>query len=57
MKKIRFDGEGRLRYLHGASVGDLILTNLSTDGTRKYKESTKEWFDPESDKAKNFVWP
>lgn len=27
------------------------------DGTPKYKESADEWFDPNGDKAKKFVWP
>jgi hypothetical protein len=27
--KIEFDNAGRLRYLHGAPVGDLILTKLN----------------------------
>ncbi|MEL0457032.1 hypothetical protein WJN01_12400 [Flavobacteriaceae bacterium SZ-1-7] len=55
--KIRFDNVGRLRYLHGAPVGDLILTRINKDGQPKYKESAKEWFDPESEKANNFKWP
>lgn len=54
--KIRFDNDGRLRYLHGAPVGDLILIRINKDGQPKYKESTKEWFDPKSEKANNFNW-
>lgn len=54
---VKFDKEGRLRYSHGAPVGDMILVKVNKDGTCKYKESTKEWFDPESKKAKNFIWP
>jgi len=55
--KIRFDGTGRLRYKHGAPVGDLVLTRTKKDGTPIYKESATEWFDPESQKAKEFIWP
>ena len=55
--KIKFDKRGRLRYLHGAPVGDLILTRINKDGTPNYKESAEEWFDPESQKAKDFQWP
>lgn len=54
--KIRFDSTGRLRYLHGAPVGDMILIRVNKDGTPIYKESAEEWFDPESQKAKDFVW-
>ena len=54
--KAKFDIQGRLRYLHGAPVGDLILTKKK-DGTPIYKESPEEWFDPESPKAEEFVWP
>ena len=55
--KIKFDSKGRLRYLHGAPVGDLVQIRINKDGTRIYKESAAEWFDPESPKAKEFVWP
>ena len=55
--KIKFDKVGRLRYLHGAPVGDLMLTGINKDGTPKYKESADDWFDPESKKAKEFIWP
>jgi hypothetical protein len=55
--KIRFDRTGRLRYKHGAPVGDLVLTRTKKDGTPIYKESATEWFDPESQKAKEFIWP
>ena len=55
--KIKFDSRGRLRYLHGAPVGDLILVRVNKDGTAKYKESAMEWFDPESQMARDFIWP
>ena len=55
--KIVVDATGRLRYPHGAPVGELILTRILEDGTPRYKESATEWFDPESPKAKSFVWP
>jgi len=55
--KIRFDGEGRLRYKHGAPVGRIILIKIKKDGTPVYKESAEEWFDPESQTAREFVWP
>ncbi len=55
--KIKYDSVGRLRYLHGAPVGDMILIRINKDGTPIYKESAHEWFDPESPKAKEFVWP
>jgi len=55
--KIKFDSTGRLRYEHGAPVGDLVLTRTKKDGIPIYKESATEWFDSESQKAKEFVWP
>jgi hypothetical protein len=55
--KIRFDRIGRLRYKHGAPVGDLVLNRKKKDGTPIFKESATEWFDPESQKAKEFIWP
>ena len=55
--KIKFDIKGRLRYNHGAPVGDLILTRINKEGTPKYKESAQEWFDPQSEKAEKFEWP
>ena len=55
--KIVPDCTGRLRYPHGAPVGKLILVRINKDGTRKYKESAAEWFDPGSERAKSFVWP
>ncbi len=55
--KLKFDTNGRLRYLHGAPVCDMVLVSITNDGTPKYKESTEEWFDPEGDMAKRFVWP
>lgn len=55
-KKVKFDSNGRLRYLHGAPVGDLIQTKIDKNGQAIYIESTDEWFDPESSKAKEFIW-
>ena len=55
--KIVADSTGRLRYKHGAPVGRLILMRVLKDGTPKYAESTAEWFDPESQRAREFVWP
>ena len=54
--KIKFDSIGRLRYLHGAPVGDLIQTRTDKNGHPIFQEITEEWFDPESQKAKEFVW-
>ena len=55
-KKIRFDSSGRLRYLHGAPVGDLILTRFDKEGNPIYKELAEEWFDVDSQKASEFKW-
>jgi len=55
--KIKSDSNGRLRYLHGAPVGDMILTGVDRDGVPIYKESTEEWFDEESQSARDFIWP
>lgn len=55
--KVKFDTKGRLRYLHGAPVGDLILTKINKEGKPIYKESAEEWFDPDTPKANNFIWP
>ena len=55
--KIVADKKGRLRFLHGAPVGRLILTRILKDGTPRYQESAEGWFDPESQKAREFVWP
>ncbi len=55
--KIVFDKTGRLRYLHGAPVGDMILVRVNKDGKAVYKESAEEWFDPDSPAAMNFEWP
>ena len=55
--KIVFDRKGRLRYLHGAPVGKLILVKVKKDGIATYKESAEEWFDPESPRDREFVWP
>src|SRR4051812_35743696 len=55
--KIVFDQRGRLRYSHGAPVGRLILVRIASDGSPVYNESAEEWFDPESERAREFVWP
>ena len=55
--KIVADKHGRLRYLHGAPVGKMILVRRGKDGTPIYRESAKEWFDPGSKRAEEFVWP
>jgi hypothetical protein len=55
--KIVADKKGRLRYPHGAPVGKMILTRVNNDGTPHYKESAEEWFDPESPRARDYVWP
>jgi hypothetical protein len=55
--KAVFDTRGRLRYHHGAPVGDLVLVRINKDGTPKCKESAEEWFDPDSPRAKAFEWP
>jgi hypothetical protein len=55
--KIVADKKGRLRYLHGAPVGRLILTRTLKDGTARYQESAEEWFDPDSQRAREFIWP
>jgi hypothetical protein len=55
--KVIVDATGRLRYPHGAPVGELVLTKTLKDGSPRYKESAEEWFDPDSPKAKTFVWP
>ncbi len=54
--KIKFDSTGRLRYLHGAPVGDLIQTRTDKKGQPIFQEIAEEWFDPESPKAKEFIW-
>jgi hypothetical protein len=55
--KIVPDKKGRLRYLHGAPVGKMILVRIDREGTRRFVESAEEWFDPDSSKAREFVWP
>jgi hypothetical protein len=55
--KVVFDRKGRLRYKHGAPVGRMILVKIQKDGTPVYKESAEEWFDPDSQAARDFVWP
>ena len=54
--KILSDERGRLRYPHGAPVGRMMLTGTDKDGTPIYRESTDEWFDPDSPKAEAFEW-
>jgi hypothetical protein len=55
--KIKFDSTGRLRYLHGAPLGDMILVRINKDGTPVYKQSAEGYFDPDSQMAKDFIWP
>ncbi len=55
--KLQFDSKGRLRYLHGAPVGDLIQTRTDKKGKPIYQETTEEWFDPDSPKANDYIWP
>ncbi len=55
--KIVPDSRGRLRYLHGAPVGKMMLTRTDKDGNPIYKESADEWFDPGSPMAEKFEWP
>ena len=55
--KVKFDVCGRLRYVHGAPVGDMILVRVGRQGQGVYKESTEEWFDPGSPAAERFRWP
>jgi hypothetical protein len=54
--KVKFDSTGRLRYLLGAPVGDLIQTRLDKKGQPIFQEIAEEWFDPENPKAKEFIW-
>ena len=56
-EKLVPDKTGRLRYPHGAPVGKMILVRIHKDGTPRYKESAEEWFDPNSPRAREFVWP
>ena len=55
--KVVFDRKGKLRYKHGAPVGRMILVRTNKDGTPIYQESAAEWFDPDSQMARAFVWP
>jgi len=55
--KIVADKTGRLRYLHGAPGRKMILVRINKDGTPRYKESAEEWFDPDSQRAREFIWP
>jgi hypothetical protein len=55
--KIVANKKGRLRYRHGAPVGRMILVRTAKDGTPHYAESAAEWFDPDSKRAQEFVWP
>lgn len=54
--KVKFDAHGRLRYLHGAPVGDMIFVRNDKNGNPIYREIAEEWFDPESQKARDFKW-
>jgi hypothetical protein len=54
---VLFDRNGKLRYKHGAPVGRMILLKINKDGTPIYNESAMEWFDPDSQRAREFVWP
>lgn len=54
--KVKFDSNGRLRYLHGAPVGDMLLARVDEDGSPVYRESAEEWFDADSDNARSFRW-
>ena len=56
-RKIKFDVENQLRYLHGAPVGELVLIRVNKDGVPIYKELAEGWFDPDSPRAKEFKWP
>ena len=44
--KIKFDSLGRLRYLHGAPIGDLIQIKIDQNGKPIFQEISYEWFDP-----------
>lgn len=55
--KIVPDKHGRLRYVHGAPVGKMMLSGVHPDGAPRYKESAEEWFDPDSERARTFSWP
>jgi hypothetical protein len=46
-----------LRYLHELPVGDLVQTGISKSGQLIYQKVANEWFDPDSQKAKDFIWP
>jgi hypothetical protein len=35
----------------------MILIRMNKDGAAIYKESAEEWFDADSQKAKDFSWP
>ncbi len=54
--KLRFDKSNRLRYLHGAPVGDLLFVEYDKNDNPIYRETADEWFDPDSQKSKQFVW-
>ena len=55
--KVRADTTGRLRYMHGAPVGTMILVASNDSDSPRYRDSADEWFDPDSPKAAKFVWP
>ena len=40
-----------------APVGRMMLVRIKKDGTPMYKESAQGWFDPESQVARDFIWP
>ena len=40
--KVKFDSKGRLRYLHGAPVGDLIQTRIDKKGNPIFQEIAEE---------------
>jgi len=44
-----------LHYLHGAPGGDMIVTGKDKNENPVYQEFADEWFDPESQKAKEFA--
>ncbi|WP_182498402.1 hypothetical protein [Sphingobacterium cellulitidis] len=55
--KVKFDAHGRLGYLHGSPVCDMIFVRNDISDNIIYREIAEEWFDPESQKARDFKWP
>ena len=55
--KVVADRTGRLRYPHGAPVGRMVPVRAGADGAPRYREAADEWFDPDSPRARAFVWP